>query len=676
MLIPVVMIGSFSLLLRTLPIPAYQQFITWIFGGALVDLLQFFYNATFGMLSVFLTLTVSLTFSRQNSDTVTDTYGGPICALICFFILTGVLSDGFDIKSLGVTGMFTALFCGVGASALYRFALRLRRDRRNIYSENADLSYNNAVAVIFPAVLVIFVFALFNYMIVRVFSVSGFNALFIQALDQLFLEMGRTFWSGLLYVFLSSLMWFFGIHGSNILESVSAELFAPGVTANAAAVAAGAVPTEIATKTFFDCFVLMGGCGSALCLLLAVILFSKRKSNQKLSRIAAVPILFNINEIMIFGLPVIFNPILFIPFLMTPILSYLTAYAATAMGAVPVTTTTVEWTTPLLLSGYLSTGSISGSVLQIINLILGIGIYAPFICLFDRERIKDAERNMDRLVSTLKESEKTNRVVVLTELSGECGSLAKGLVFDLKQAMTEGRLRLYYQPQYDNNGRCIGAEALLRWEHETYGMLYPPLVIKIAAEAGLLFDLEKKIIAQAVSDSRLINQGRGQKLKLSVNVSAETIQDAALEAFLTTLTSEGYLKENPIYLEVTEQAAIVQTENTKRIFEKIHAAGFRLAIDDFSMGHTSLKYLQDNSFDMVKLDGSLVNGIRTNPRSRDIISSIIYLSNSLGFTVVAEYVEDETQRAALEDIGCLYYQGYLYSPALPLEDLIKRCKAE
>lgn len=148
-------------------------------------------------------------------------------------------------------------------------------------------------------------------------------------------------------------------------------------------------------------------------------------------------------------------------------------------------------------------------------------------------------------------------MVVLTELSGECGSLAKGLVFDLKQAMTEGRLRLYYQPQYDNNGRCIGAEALLRWEHETYGMLYPPLVIKIAAEAGLLFDLEKKIIAQAVSDSRLINQGRRQKLKLSVNVSAETIQDAALEAFLTTLTSEGYLKENPIYLEVTEQAAIV-----------------------------------------------------------------------------------------------------------------------
>ncbi len=95
-----------------------------------------------------------------------------------------------------------------------------------------------------------------------------------------FLEMGRTFWSGLLYVFLSSLMRFFGIHGRNILESVSAELFATGVTANAAAVAAGAVPTEIATKTFFDCFVLMGGCGSALCLLLAVILFSKRKSNQ------------------------------------------------------------------------------------------------------------------------------------------------------------------------------------------------------------------------------------------------------------------------------------------------------------------------------------------------------------------------------------------------------------
>lgn len=673
MLIPVVMIGSFSLLFRTLPIGPYQQFLHWLFGGAVVEILTFFYNATFGMLSVFLTLTISITYSRLTSDEITFTYGGPICALICFFILTGVLSDSFDIRALGATGLFTALVCGVGACALYHSVVKMGKGRRHIYSESADLSYNNAVAVILPSVIVITVFAVLNYGIVHIFSVSGFNELFTRTLDSMFMHLGANFWSGFLYVFLSSLMWFFGIHGSNILETVSMELFAPATQANAAAVAAGALPTEIVTKTFFDSFVLIGGCGSAICLLAAVLLFSKRKSNRKLSRIAAVPILFNINEILIFGLPVIFNPILFLPFILTPIVSYLVAYFATVSGLVPLTVNQVEWTTPVLLSGYLSTGSVSGSILQIVNLAIGVGIYAPFIKLFDKARRRDASRNMDQLVKVLQESERENKAVVLTELTGECGSIAKGLVFDLKRAIYEDELTLYYQPQYDNCHRCIGAEALLRWKHEVYGMLYPPLVIKVASEAGLLYELEKTILRKALEGCRQINAGQDRKIKISVNVSAETVQNPMLVEFLKTLVTKRFLEENPIYLEVTEQMAVRSTKDTQERFEKIHRIGFKLAIDDFSMGHTSLKYLQENTFDMVKLDGALVRGMKENPRSREIISSILYLSHSLNFTVVAEYVEDEAQRAALEEIGCQYYQGYLYSPALPLEDLVKCC---
>ena len=111
------------------------------------------------------------------------------------------------------------------------------------------------------------------------------------------------------------------------------------------------------------------------------------------------------------------------------------------------------------------------------------------------------------------------------------------------------------------------------------------------------------------------------------------------------------------------------------LLRKIKALGFTFALDDFSMGHTSLQYLQHNQFDMVKLDGNLVRSILSNERTKEIINSIVYLSKSLGFNVIAEFVETDEQKKALENIGCLLYQGYLYSPAVDCEALLKFSKA-
>ena len=104
--------------------------------------------------------------------------------------------------------------------------------------------------------------------------------------------------------------------------------------------------------------------------------------------------------------------------------------------------------------------------------------------------------------------------------------------------------------------------------------------------------------------------------------------------------------------------------------KKIRSFGYTFALDDFSMGHTSLQYLQHNRFDIVKLDGNLVKSMLGNERTREIISSIVYLSKSLDFMVLAEYVETADQRDALKDIGVLLYQGYLYSPAIDLDSFI------
>ena len=99
----------------------------------------------------------------------------------------------------------------------------------------------------------------------------------------------------------------------------------------------------------------------------------------------------------------------------------------------------------------------------------------------------------------------------------------------------------------------------------------------------------------------------------------------------------------------------------------IHDMGFMLAIDDFSMGSTSIHYLKDNLFDIIKLDGSLIRGLSTHANCREIISSIVQLSSTLRLTVLAEFVETEEDRETLHEIGCDCYQGYLYSPAVFLD---------
>ena len=163
----------------------------------------------------------------------------------------------------------------------------------------------------------------------------------------------------------------------------------------------------------------------------------------------------------------------------------------------------------------------------------------------------------------------------------------------------------------------------------------------------------------------------------SVNVTGTTIQTEEFETFLKGLTEEYPQYTKNICIEITEQTALKFNNILTERLNRIHAMGYSLAIDDFSMGSTSIKYLQTSVFGLVKLDGALSRDVLTNPRSREIISSITGLTNNFGISVLAEYVENEKQRKALEEIDCHLYQGYLYSPAVPVDEFgkcIKRIK--
>ena len=361
--IPVLIIGAFALIIYNLPIKPYQTFIASFASGAIVDIFTLINSATFGMLSVYITLSISLSYAKNKIGASSYLYGAPITALACFFILTGVLTDSFSIDALGVKGMFTAIITSLAATQIYSVLIKKAKNKRSLYADGADASFSDSVNAIPSAAIIIVIFSLANFLLMSIFEANSFYELYINAANALFAPLGRTFGSGLLFVLLSSVLWFFGIHGSDVLEGVCQHLFVPAMTINSVQVSAGKPPTEILTKTFFDSFVLMGGCGTALCLLIALLFFSKRRNNTKLAGLAAFPMLFNINEMMIFGLPVVYNLILFVPFVLTPVITYVISYLALAEGWVPLTFATVEWTTPVFLSGYTATGSVFGSLL-------------------------------------------------------------------------------------------------------------------------------------------------------------------------------------------------------------------------------------------------------------------------------------------------------------------------
>ena len=667
-IIPILIIGAFALVIKTFPVEAYQDFISTFAGGFILKFAEAVFSATFGVLSVYMTYYISRSYMRIKGDYEVSRFGAVFASLISFFILSGVYLEDFDIDCLGAKSMFLAVVTGIFASWLYcKFDGFLRHRKIILYSAGADRQFNRMIQMIIPVVFVTLIFGIVNTLIILISNADSARELLSMGISALFSFGDVGFLKGFFFVLLSSVLWFFGIHGSDALEDVVQTYFVPGITANQEALLAGDIPSIILTKEFFDCFVLIGGCGTTISLLIAILIFSRNSARRSLGYTATLPMIFNINELMVFGLPIIFNPIMLIPFLLTPLVCYSIAYASIATGLVPIITNEVEWTTPIILGGYTATGSINGVILQLVNVAIGVAIYAPFVKMLDKHTANEMQSRFSDFMSYFFEHENDLVGIKITELNNVYGQFARELSSDIKMRLKK-EVVLYYQPQYRYDGTCMGGEALLRCIHPVYGTLYPPLVIKLAEEGRYLTELEKQVFTTALKERPMFLEKYGQDAKLSINVTGTTVVKPEYLQFLRNLNEEEPFEGKNICLEITEQATILFNDETIKALESIKEMGILLAIDDFSMGQTSINYLKNNLFDVIKLDGSLVRGLLKEQNCREIISSITQLADALSLSVLAEYVETEEYKEELHDIGCDCYQGYLYSKAVPLEE--------
>lgn len=664
MMIPLLVVGYLSAMLVNLPISAYQSFMHHLLGGRVEEFFLCLYSCVNRFFSVFLAAAVSVGYSimMRRKKGVNESTGSIIILVIitlaAFAGYSGIQYDDFSVDKFSNMHTFSALLVALISSVAY-YALKGRGLFRMIgqHGMNTDSVYIVAIEGIGPAVIIIGFFSLLHQLFHVCFGVDGIQELMEQIFNYLLTPIKNGLGSGLIVIFLTHGLWFLGFHGHNMLDTVIKQHFTD-------------VTAGIFSKTMQDVFVLLGGAGAMLCLVTAILLFARKKDVRHLASMAAPTVIFNISEIALFGIPVIFNSIFLVPFILVPIANCLITYGAIYSGIVPHVVNEVDWTTPILLSGYQATGSWRGAVLQVVCLTAGVLIYRPFVRIYEEQSRLRIAREVKRLVEEMQREEENNSIGILTKREDDLGDVARVLASELAEAVHNKELFMMYQPQVNCDGECIGVEALIRWNHPELGFIYPPLIIQLAKEAHILHKLEQFIFDEAARAVTQMKPETSSEFKVSVNITNESLEWDGIERCIADVVEKYHIPNEWFCLEITEQDALSTSIDIADKIKNLKAKGHKFLIDDFGMGHTSLMYLQTSYFNVVKLDGSLTRDILDNERNSDIIGSIVYLGQSLDFKIIAEYVETKEQRDELERLGCNAFQGYLYSKPLKLEDLL------
>ncbi|HVB28123.1 MAG TPA: EAL domain-containing protein, partial [Mycobacteriales bacterium] len=240
---------------------------------------------------------------------------------------------------------------------------------------------------------------------------------------------------------------------------------------------------------------------------------------------------------------------------------------------------------------------------------------------------------------------------------------------DLRRALPAGALRLHYQPTYElATGRCVGAEALLRWEHPTRGLLPPAAFLAAAEDSGLIVEFGGWVLAESC---RQLAQWRelpdAGELWVAVNVAAVQLEDPDLYGKVTRALQASGLPAQALVLEMTESALIEQTDSVLALLSALKELGVRVAIDDFGTGYSSLSYLSRFPVDALKVDRSFVERVDGTPDEAELARTIVRLGHGLRLVTVAEGIETVEQLAALRQLGCTMGQGYLYARPMAAE---------
>ena len=243
-----------------------------------------------------------------------------------------------------------------------------------------------------------------------------------------------------------------------------------------------------------------------------------------------------------------------------------------------------------------------------------------------------------------------------------------GLLSELRTALVNGEVVMYYQPKLDlSTGTVASVEALVRWHHPLLGTIPPAEFVPFAEHTGLIRPLTNFVLRTAVRQARAWLDA-GLDTAVAVNLSARSLHDGAISDEVARLLAEFSLPAHHLQLEITESSIMADPKRAKRVLDDLHAMGLHLCIDDYGTGYSSLSYLQDLPVSEVKIDMSFVTNVLENPRDRVIVRSTIDLARHLGLRSTAEGIESAAAQEWLKNAGCDQGQGFHIAPPMPAEE--------
>ena len=456
---------------------------------------------------------------------------------------------------------------------------------------------------------------------------------------------------GMVYSGLNSILWFFGIHGGNILLPLMQQLNEAASTAHG-----------VASESFFGAFVFIGGSGGTSALIVSILIFSRNKT-MRLLAVASIPIsLLNINELLLFGIPIILNPRMLLPFIIVPAVNVIVALTVIGFGWVAVPHGDIPFTSLVGLNAlYATNNDIHAVALQFFNIMLGSMIYSPFVKANERASIKAASVYFKSLKMTY------------THLNEEASLLSDDVVKDSSDLRNAQMLRrkhlktlaeldfhLEYQPQIlVDSKQFVGAEALLRAQDKSGKVLMPYEFLPWLEQAGLMKSIDLWVAAEALEQD-IIWQEMGVHVPIKINITGQTLGDKVATDELINKISQA---KGRISVEIIEQDFSDCIIEVREAINRIHDFGGKVYIDDFGTGYSSLSYLNSLNADYIKIDRSFVLALETEGGQK-VISGIFNFAEALGLSLVVEGVETEEQLSKIPRNVPFAVQGWLYSKAI------------
>ena len=444
----------------------------------------------------------------------------------------------------------------------------------------------------------------------------------------------------------ASLLWFIGVHGINVYDSIFDN-----------SVLSEVLPNGLSVSNFFNLFVYVGG--NVIGATLACLWIGKRHNSQAIAKISLPFSLFNISEIIIYGLPLVCNPIMLIPTLTITVFHCLAGLLFIHLDVWQFSGADISWLTPVFIDAWWATGDWTLILYQAVVIVIDMLIFMPFIYVHDRLN------NPDVQARNLKDKLAFNQHAQITSETRFTLSQTDNMTKDMElsralKVLNDGELTLYYQPKLSSsNNQVLGFEALLRLIDKK-GEVISPWFISVLGQNQMSQLIDGWVVEQVGRDLEFARI-RGLIPHVSVNLHPHTLGNIEVVNRLIEI-SETFPEQ--IEVEILETSLDMDNPTVNEQLKRIRNAQLPIAIDDFGSGYSNLSRLFGFAPEVIKLDKSLLMA-STDKKGINNYKKLTAMCRGLGYKIVAEGVETKEQLELVKMAKVDLVQGWIFSPALP-----------